>query len=197
LFSIVRKVDALLHPVRLRIVQAFLGREAGDEAGEGTRTARELAAALPDVAQATLYRQLAALVDSGVLEVVDEHRVRGAAERVYALPRASASLLGADLAGATAEDHLRYFVTFLAALQGEYVRYLRRGTPDLEADGVGYRTFTVNLADEEFAGFMAELNDLVLRAAANPDAPGRRRRLFARVVMPLAGETGPAGDEER
>ena len=46
--------DLLLHPVRTRIVAEFSGRR---------RTVRELAAALPDVPQTTLYRQV------GVLEV--------------------------------------------------------------------------------------------------------------------------------
>ncbi|MFF5213103.1 helix-turn-helix domain-containing protein [Streptosporangium sp. NPDC000396] len=172
-----RKVEAILHPVRLRILQAFIGRK--------TLTVRDLADLLPDVPQATLYRHLGTLADAGVLQVVEERRVRGAVERVFALPDTSAALTGADLEGATPEDHLRYFATFLAALQGEFARYLGRPGIDLAADGVGYRTFTVNLTDEEFLAFMASLNELVTKAVSNPPAPGRRRRVFARVVMPL------------
>ncbi len=53
--------DLLLHPVRLRIVQAFLGDRA--------LTTTELQAELPDVPAASLYRQVARLVDGGVLGV--------------------------------------------------------------------------------------------------------------------------------
>ncbi|MFJ2030101.1 helix-turn-helix domain-containing protein [Streptosporangium sp. NPDC087985] len=173
-----RRAEVVLHPVRLRILQAFIGRR--------TLTVRDLAALLPDVPQATLYRHLGTLAAAEVLRVVEERRVRGAVERVFALPDASAELTGTDLEGATPEDHLRYFATFLATLQGEFARYLGRPGIDLMADGVGYRTSTVNLTDEEFLAFMTTLNKLVTEAAEKPPAPDRRRRVFARVVMPLS-----------
>jgi DNA-binding transcriptional ArsR family regulator len=172
------RIDVVLHPVRLRIVQAFIGHESV--------TVRDLAKQLPDIPQATLYRHLGTLVDGGVLRVVQERKVRGTVERVYALPDTSATLLAADLDNASPEDHLRYFANFLSALQGEFARYLGRDRIDLVADGVGYRTFTVNLTDEEFVTFMTSLNELVAKAAANPPSPDRHRRAFARVVMPLA-----------
>lgn len=188
MFSTMRKVDAVLHPVRLRILQVFIGQHA--------LTARRLAELLPDVPQATLYRHLGTLTENDVLQVVEERPVRGAIERSYALPDSSATLVAADLDGAAPAEHLRYFATFLGALQGEFTRYLGRGEPDLAADGVGYRMAALHLTDAEFAAFMDELNDLVGRAAANPPAPGRRRRLLARVVLPAdAAATDAAGTD--
>ena len=71
------KPDLILHPIRMRIILALAqGRSL---------TAQELGAALPDVAQATLYRHLNRLLKGGVLAVVDERQVRGAVERIYAL----------------------------------------------------------------------------------------------------------------
>ena len=49
--------DLLLHPVRLRIVEAFLGDRA--------LTTSALAAELADVPPASLYRHVARLVDAG------------------------------------------------------------------------------------------------------------------------------------
>ena len=49
--------ELALHPVRIRILRAVAGAR---------RTTRELVALLPDVPQATLYRQLATLVKGGV-----------------------------------------------------------------------------------------------------------------------------------
>ena len=79
--------DLLLHPVRLRIVQRFLGDRA--------LTTTQLRAELPEVPAGSLYRQVAKLVDGGVLAVVGERRVRGAVERTYVL-RTSAARLGVD-----------------------------------------------------------------------------------------------------
>src|SRR4051812_49625002 len=67
--------DLLLHPVRLRLVQAFLG--------DRTLTTADLRAALPDVAPATLYRHVGVLAGAGVLAVAGERRGGGAPGRNY------------------------------------------------------------------------------------------------------------------
>src|SRR3954469_20006775 len=76
--------DLLLHPVRLRIVQAFLGERA--------LTTAQLREELPDVPPASLYRHIALLVGADVLSVVSERRVRGATERTYTLRLAAAHI---------------------------------------------------------------------------------------------------------
>jgi DNA-binding transcriptional ArsR family regulator len=76
--------DLLLHPVRLRIIQAFLGDRA--------LTTTQLRDELGDVPPASLYRHVANLVDAGVLTVVSERRVRGAVERGYVLRAAGATV---------------------------------------------------------------------------------------------------------
>lgn len=69
--------SVLMHPVRLRLVQRL--------ALLGTATVQELAAALPDIPRASLYRHLRTLTELGYLTVVEETRVRGTVERTYAL----------------------------------------------------------------------------------------------------------------
>src|SRR6185436_8294397 len=76
-------VDLLLHPARLRVLQAFLG--------DRTLTVADLRAELPDVPAASLYRHVGVLADAGVLTVVGERKVRGAAERSYRLDVGAAS----------------------------------------------------------------------------------------------------------
>ena len=167
--------DLLLHPVRLRVVQAFLG--------ERTLTTGELGAELADVPTASLYRHVGLLVDAGVLAVVSERKVRGAAERRYRLVLEAAS---ADATGMSAEDHRRGFATFVAALLGDFHRYLDRAgsSPDLAADGVGYRQAALWLDDDEFAELLGELRALVAARTALPQRDGRRRRIISTVLMP-------------
>jgi DNA-binding transcriptional ArsR family regulator len=177
------KAELILHPVRMRILQAF---SFGSDTRE--RTAQQIAATMPDVPQATLYRHLNTLVESGLLEVVNVRQVRGAGERVFALPQGGAILTSEDLASAGRADHLRYFATFLGGLLGDFARYLRRGEPDLEADGAGYRQFSLYLSDDELRELVAELNDVFTRAMARGPAPGRTRRVISRVILPAPGE---------
>lgn len=168
--------DVVLHPVRLRIVQAFLG--------DRELTTGELRAELTGVATATLYRQVSAMVDGGVLEVADERRVRGAVERTYRL-RAGAAYIDAEAAaGMSPDDHRRAFLTFVAGLLGDLDRYLDAGDVDLGRDGVGYRQHALYLTDEELAAFVTDLRGVVEpRLAQRPDG-ARTRRLFSTVLMP-------------
>ncbi len=83
--------DLLLHPVRLRVVQAFLG--------DRVLTTADLRAELTDVPAATLYRHVGVLAEAGVLAVVGERKVRGAAERSYRLVSSAASVGADDAAG--------------------------------------------------------------------------------------------------
>ena len=110
--------DLLLHPVRLRIVQAFLG--------DRTLTTAALGGELDDVPTATLYRQVAVLADAGVLEVVGVRRARGAVERSYRLVLEAASVPAAESAAMSGEDHRRAFTVFVAALLADFDRYLER-----------------------------------------------------------------------
>lgn len=169
--------DLLLHPVRMRIVQAFLG--------DRTLTTGDLREELPAVPAATLYRHVGLLADGGVLTVVGERKVRGAAERSYRL--ASESLLRPeDTATMGAEDHRRAFATFVGMLLGDFDRYLRRAgdPPDLAGDRVGYRQAAVWVTDEEFDAMVGELAAVLSARLANRPDGARRRRLISTVNVP-------------
>jgi len=168
--------DLLLHPVRLRIVQAFLGDRA--------LTTSELAAELSDVPAASLYRHVARLVDAGVLAVVAERRVRGALERTYVL-RLSAASIGLDEVEAmSADEHRQTFLAYVAGLLGDFDRYLEREDIDLLRDGVSYRMAGLWLDDAEFADLMRDIIRVLQPRLANPPAPGRKRRILYSILLP-------------
>lgn len=176
--------EILLHPVRLRIVQAFLGDRA--------LTTSQLAAELDDVPAASLYRHVALLADAGILRVAAERRVRGSIERTYTLAAAAASISPADLAAMTPDQHSQAFLAFTAALIADFDRYLAAGTPDLVRDGVGYSMNAVWLSDAEFLEFARDLAMVFQPRLANAPAPGRTRRLVANVIMPVPDTSSPS-----
>jgi hypothetical protein len=172
----VASADLLLHPVRLRIVQAFLGDRA--------LTTGALAAQLADVPPASLYRHVARLVDAGVLAIAAERRVRGALERTYVL-RASAALITPDQVAAMSADDMRQaFMAFVAGLLGDVDRYLARPGVDPLHDGASFRLAGLWLDDAEHADLLRELVRVLQPAAANPPRPGRKRRILATVLLP-------------
>ena len=167
--------DLLLHPVRLRVVQALLGREM---------TTAELRAELPDVAPATLYRQVATLLDGELLEVVAERRVRGAVERTYRLRDTAPSVSADEAATMSPEQHQRAFSTFVAGLLADFERYVGHGDVDLCRDLVGYRTAAMYLTDEELLSLVTDLRAVLAPRLEHGPAPGRRRRLLTTITLP-------------
>jgi Helix-turn-helix domain len=175
--------DLLLHPVRLRIVQAFLGDRA--------LTTSDLRSQLPDIPPASLYRHVARLVNAGVLTVVGERRVRGAVERTYVLRVAAASISIDEIERMSRDDHRQAFIAFVAGLLGDVDRYLEREDFDPVRDGAGYRLAGLWLDDTEFGEFVRDLARVIQPRLANAPRHGRRRRILGTVLLP--GEDAPSG----
>jgi hypothetical protein len=176
--------DLLLHPLRLRIVQAFLG--------ERQLTTGQLRAELGDIAPATLYRQVAVLVKAGVLLAVDERPVRGTIERTYALSMQDAQVSAEGLRAMRPEDHRRAFMGFIAGLIADFDNYLDTGDVDLERDVAGYRSIGLWLTNEEMIRLVAEIGAAVQSRVMNHPAPGRTRRMLSTVLIPTPAAATPS-----
>jgi DNA-binding transcriptional ArsR family regulator len=171
----------LAHPVRVRIVNALRG--------DRILTTAELAARLPDVSKATVYRHVDLLARAGVLEVAEEQRVRGAVERHYRLRQDRAVI---DLEAArkmTREDHRRTFASAVAALVAEFDAYLDRDASDPVADLIGYRQHAVWLDPAELEAMIGELRAAIAPRLANEPRPGRTRYLLSPVLFPSEPST--------
>ena len=168
--------DLLLHPVRLRIVQAFLGERA--------LTTSELRTELPDVPAGSLYRQVAKLVDGGVLGVVAERRVRGAVERTYVLRASRARIGPGEIAAMSREEHRQAFLAYIAGLIADFDRYLARERIDPLRDGATYNLGAMWLDDAELAELARELSIVLQPRIANEPKDGRKRRILATILLP-------------
>jgi predicted DNA-binding transcriptional regulator YafY len=168
--------ELLLHPVRLRIVQAF--------AGDRTLTTAQLAAELGDVSHASLYRHVALLTKAGVLQVAAERRVRAVVERTYMLRVHAAQIQPDEVAAMTPEQHLAAFMAYTAGMLSDAERYLMTGTPDPLRDGASYRMGAMWLTDTEFADLVRDIQKVFLPRLANAPGEGRRRRIVYSVLLP-------------
>ncbi len=169
------KIDLILHPVRMRVIQILFGRKL---------TTREVAKSIADVPPATLYRHVGLLWRGGIISVVDEKRVRGAIERVYTVARENIAITREDLRPLSRDDHLRMFMAFIASVIGGFERYLDQSGLDLAADGAGYRQATLYLDDRELERLGAALVGPVTRALAQRPGPGRRQFTVSTIVVP-------------
>jgi len=168
--------DLLLHPVRLRIIKAFLGDRA--------LTVTQLAAELGDIPAGSVYRHVAILTRAGLLHVVAEHRIRGTVERTYSLRLAAARVQPGELAAMTPEEHSSAFMAYVAGLLADFDHYLAAGTLDPVRDGAGYTVAGLYLTDAELAGFLREFAAIVQPLLANAPGKGRRRRMLYTIFLP-------------
>lgn len=168
--------DELLHPVRLRVVKAFLG--------ERELTTSQLAAELDDVPAGSLYRHVARLARAGVLRVVAERRVRGALERTYALRSSAARIDPARAARMSADAHRAAFMVYVAGMLADADAYLDSGAIDPARDGADYQVGALWLTDAELAEFLRELAAVAAPRLANAPGHGRTRRMMYAVSLP-------------
>jgi hypothetical protein len=175
--------DLLLHPVRLRIVKAFLGDRA--------LTTGQLAAEIDDVPPGSLYRHVALLARAGVLQVVAERRVRGAVERTYTLRPSAAQIQPGEARAMTRDEHSQAFLAYVAGLLADVDGYLATDPPDPEREA-GYRVGALWLTDAEFTDLLNDLRLVFQPRLANAPAEGRRRRMVYTVYLPAPGQAGPA-----
>ncbi len=179
------KEDLLLHPVRLRIILTVYGRQI---------TALQMADELPDIPQATLYRNINTLAAAGILVVVRERRVRNTIEKTYALPDSSLMLSPDDVKDAGPADHIRLVTHYLGLMLGYFVRYVDKGDVDLARDNVVFQTFPAYLTDAEIRDLGQALTTALMPYVKNEPSPERRRFVFGLISVPdVAGPPSPPG----
>ena len=171
-------LELLLHPVRIRIVNAF--------SGERSRTTSEVCARLPDVSQATVYRHVAVLANAGVLAVADEKLVRGAVERHYRLVREHARLDRQAAAQMTVDDHRRAFTAAMAALIADFGAYLDTQTSAPSPDLIGYRQIPLWLTDAERVELVHRLQEVLAPSMGRKPQTDRRQYLLSPILFPVA-----------
>jgi len=168
--------DLLLHPIRLRIVKAFLGDRA--------LTVKQLTDELSDVPAGSIYRHVTRLTEAGVLQVVAERRVRATTERTYALRIYAAQMQPDEVAKMSPEEHVNAFLAYVAGLLGDFDRYIASEPEDPGRDGAGYRVAAMWLTDAEFTDYLRELAAITQPRLANPPDRRRRRRMLYTVLLP-------------
>lgn len=177
--------ELLLHPARLRIVQAFLdGRDM---------TTAQVLDHLSDISPATVYRHIARLSDGGILRVVAERPTRGSVERTWRLNTENASVAPQDARAMTKAQHRAAFMAFLATVLADFDAYLG-GDPDFERDAAGYRMAAFHATGEEVLQFAHTLGESLAPLLANGPGPGRTLRTLTTVLLPTTDRAATPQD---
>jgi DNA-binding transcriptional ArsR family regulator len=170
------KADLIIHPARLQILQALAA---------GPKSTAGLAERLVGMPKSSIYRHMRALLEGGMVEVTETRPVKGTLEKFYRLAQ-PAHLSQADFSGMSREDHLRYFVMFLAAQLQGFSDYLQISVDlDLLADRSGYSEASFYASSAELDQFLSALSRSIQEAVVNPPGAGRRRHKIAFITHPF------------
>jgi len=170
------KADLIIHPARLQILQAL---------ATGALNTGELAERLPGLPKSSIYRHLRVLLEGGAVEVADTRPVKGTLEKFYRLS-GPFHLSQADLAGATREDHLRYFVMFLSSQLQSFAEYLEASPAfDFQADHTGYSEGSFYASPAELDQILTALGQSIRAAGSYAPQTGRRRHKIAIITHPF------------
>jgi DNA-binding transcriptional ArsR family regulator len=172
--------ELMLHPIRLRIVNAVF---------DGLPfTTTQLLERLPDVPKATMYRHVGLLVDGGLIEIEGEERKAGAVERTYRLHQSRTVIDSAAAASMSNDDHRRGFAAGIASLLGEFDAYLKRKGAHPTTDMVTYRQVSLWLTDAEKQALYRDFLTAVRKRVGHGASQGRRRHLLATIMFPTEGK---------
>ncbi|MGM0829090.1 MAG: transcriptional regulator [Bacillota bacterium] len=152
------KIEILMHPVRIKICQALMrNRENG-------LTPLEMVKTLNDVPQATLYRHLQTLVDSGIACVIKEKKVKSVSEKYYAINEEEAKIDGSEWKELSSKEKLDYISYYQLSLMTQYQNYLKKlGEQNSQEDGATFSVVELKIDEEHFIQFQNELNELMTK----------------------------------
>lgn len=141
------KIETLIHPVKIRILQYL--------SVQGEATPGELAGCLEGVSKASVYNHIKTLEEMGILEVVRQRPVRGTIEKTYRVSEKGIS-------GGSAE-----IMAFLLSLMLDFQNYYQECTCSEEAAVKRDMLFAGRdyfcLSDEQYEEFVREYTDLCAR----------------------------------
>ncbi len=138
--------DIMLNPVRMRIIQTLAVKQ--------TMTATEISEKISDVPRTTLYRHIKILLDSDILSVISEQKIRGSLERTLAINT------GEIMKNNTLENASQNAFTFLMKKYVLFHNYFKDINANTGKDKIFFNNTILMMTDDEFDQFLSELGDL-------------------------------------
>ncbi|MEH7454147.1 helix-turn-helix domain-containing protein [Gottfriedia acidiceleris] len=166
------KTEIIMHPVRMKICQALMRNK------ENGITPLEMIKIIKDVPQATLYRHIQIMVDSNIIRVIKEKKVKSVSEKYYVLNEEEARLDQKEWKEASIKEKLNYISSYQLLLMTQYQNYLNKlEEQNRKEDGATFSVVELKINEEHFFLFQNELNELMTKyyntTSKEIDAPVR------------------------
>ena len=169
-------MECLSNPVMCKLLTEIQEQEQA--------TAKKLAEIYPDIPQATLYRYLSRMLKDDVLKVVEERRIRGTVEKIYAL-NCTLEINKQDMLKENAgEDYFRIFTQYAMGIMHEFQEYTERSDIDIPADGSGFWSTPLYLSKKEVEEVATKMLDILKPFSANTPTGDRQLHNIGVIITP-------------
>jgi len=175
--SIKEIMDCIVNPVKSQIILSI------QEKGECT--AKDLLSSQSDIPQATLYRTLNRFVESGVLKIVAENKVRAVTEKVYALNESFLNVNQSIVEQNDGEAYFKLFTNFIIVLMKEFQNYAEKSSINIVEDGSGFSAIPIYAAAEEMVDIGNKFKEIIAPyQTRNALVEEQRMHILATIVTP-------------
>lgn len=151
---------------------------------QGQSTAKKLAETYTDIPQATLYRYLNRMLKDEIIKIIEENKIRGTVEKVYALnidlPAETQNMLDAN----SGEEYFQMFTQYMMELLREFQEYSEKKGIDIQNDGSGFSLVPLYLSIKELKEIGTSIQAIIKPFLANTSADGRKLRNIGIIITP-------------
>lgn len=169
-------MEYFIHPVKSRVLMGIMKKERA--------SAKELAAEFPDIPQATLYRYLKRMLEDEMIVLVEEKKIRGMVEKVYAISPELFSKNQSIPEENTGEWYLKMFTSFMAGLYREFSDYAKRPDINLMEQPSGFSVCPVTASPEELRQISLEFQKILAPYMEYQPGAGRSMHSIGIVITP-------------
>ncbi|EON70678.1 helix-turn-helix transcriptional regulator [Lysinibacillus sphaericus] len=175
--SIKDMMDCIVNPVKNQIILAIQAK--------GECTAKDLLSLQYDIPQATLYRTLNRLVESGVIKIVEEKKVRAVTEKVYALNDSFLNVNQSIIEQNDGEAYFKLFTNFLFVLMKEFQNYAEKSSINIVEDGSGFSATPIYATVEEMLDIGNKFKEIITPyQTRNASFEGQKMHILATIITP-------------
>ena len=171
-------IECLTNPPKSKLLRAINEQERA--------TTKELAQVTSKLPQTTLYRYLKQMVADGLIQVVEENRIRNVNEKVYGMAidlDAEIKKIAEDTSGAT---FIAQFQNFTNGLMEEFQTYLSENEIPTSGFAFGFGMLPIHVTNTEAWELYKKIEELLQPYHNNPLTDDRQLRNFAMVFTPPA-----------
>ncbi|MEF7563842.1 hypothetical protein V4V35_12580 [Bacillus infantis] len=175
--SIKEIMDCIVNPVKSQIILSIQKK--------GECTAKDLLSSQNDIPQATLYRTLNRLVDSGILKIVAENKVRAVTEKVYALNESFLNVNQSIIEQNNGEAYFKMFTNFIIVLMKEFQNYAEKPSINIVKDVSGFSAVPIYATGKEMLEIGNKFKEIIAPyQTRNTSVKEQNMRILATIITP-------------